>query len=230
VTAVISAGVFVLAARFAFPPGEAALAPGESPGAAPEDRRSFREGLRGALHALKRGSVLRWLALLELANLMLDVLFGFLALYFTDVAGLSPGRAALGVTLWTVCEVVGDLVLIPLMDRVDGLHYMRISAAAVTVLFPCFLVVGPIAGKLALMAVIGLIRAGWYAILQARLYQSLPGQSGVALALVNMAGLAGGLIPLGLGALAQSAGLHTALWVLLAAPLALLVGLPRRRR
>jgi FSR family fosmidomycin resistance protein-like MFS transporter len=100
----------------------------------------------------------------------------------------------------------------------------------VAVIFPCFLVVGPIAAKLVLMTMIGLLRAGWYAILQARLYQSLPGQSGVALALGNIAGLAGGLIPLGLGALAQSAGLGATMWVLLAAPIALLVGLPRKER
>ena len=226
VTAILSAGALALTARFAFP-REAPPGHSEDPD---EEPLSFLEGLRGALRALRRGSVLRWLALLELANLMLDVLFGFLALYFVEVAGISPAQAALGVTLWTVSEVVGDLLLIPLLDRVDGLRYLRLSAAAVAVFFICFLVIGPMSAKLVFIAVIGLLRAGWYAILQARLYQSLPGQSGVALALGNIAGLAGGLIPLGLGALAQSAGLGATMWVLLAAPIALLVGLPRKER
>jgi len=172
----------------------------------------------------------RWLALLELANLMLDVLFGYLALYLVEVAGLTPAMAAFGVTLWTGAEVIGDLLLIPLLDRVDGLRYLRISAATVAVLFPCFLLAGPFAIKLAIITAIGLLRAGWYAILQARLYQSLPGQSGVALALMNVAGLAGALIPLGIGALAEGAGLRTVMWVLMAGPIALLVGLPRGTR
>ncbi len=65
--------------------------------------------------------------------------------------------------------------------------------------------------------------------LQARLYASLPGQSGVAIAVTRISGSAGTLIPMGLGALAEAAGLPAATWVLLAAPIALLVGLPRDR-
>jgi FSR family fosmidomycin resistance protein-like MFS transporter len=74
------------------------------------------------------------------------------------------------------------------------------------------------------------LRAGWYAILQARLYAVLPGQSGIAVAVSALAGLGGGLIPLGLGVLAEAAGLRAAMWLLMAAPLALLVALPRRGR
>jgi FSR family fosmidomycin resistance protein-like MFS transporter len=224
-SAAAAAGVLGLAARFSFP----AFALGTRQG--PQgSTHSFREGLRGAIRALKRGTVLRWLALLEFANPMLDVLFGFLALFLVEVAGVSPGEAALGVTFWTGSEIMGDLLLIPLLDRMDGLRYLRISAATVCVLFPLFLVSRPIVLKLVLMATIGLIRAGWYAILQARLYESLPGQSGVALALGNIAGLAGALIPLGLGVIAEKSGLLVAMWMLLAAPLALLLGLLRQRR
>ncbi len=45
--------------------------------------------MRAALSALRRGEVLRWLVLLQFSDLMLDVLLGFLALYFVDVAGLT---------------------------------------------------------------------------------------------------------------------------------------------
>ena len=229
-TAAMSAGALVLAARFAFPAaGSARGAPAEEEGLVGL-QVGLMEGFRGALRALKRVSVLRWLVLSELANLMLDVLFGFLALYFVEAGGLSAAQAAFGMTVWTASEVAGDLLLIPLLDRLDALKYLRLSAAAVGVLFPCFLLVGPFALKLVLIAMIGLARAGWYAILQARLYESLPGQSGVALALTNVAGLAGGLMPLALGALAQTAGLPAAMWALMAGPLALLVGLPWRRK
>src|SRR5205823_12674218 len=48
---------------------------------------ALMHGARGALIALRRGEIRRWLALLELADLMLDVLHGFLGLYFVDVVG-----------------------------------------------------------------------------------------------------------------------------------------------
>jgi MFS transporter, FSR family, fosmidomycin resistance protein len=224
-TAALSLGVLALSARFAFPTGKSGIARHATPSAP-----RFRDAMAGALRALKRKDVLRWLALLELANLMLDVLFGFLALYFVEVVGVSTTDAAFAVTLWTASEVAGDLLLIPLIERLDGMRYLRWSAAALAVLFPIFLLAGPLAAKLVIMTVMGLLRAGWYAILQARLYECLPGRSGVALALGNIAGLAGALIPLGLGALAQSAGLPAAMWALLAGPLALLVGLPRKKR
>ena len=75
----------------------------------------------------------------------------------------------------------------------------------------------------------GLLNAGWYAVLQAKLYDALPGRSGTALAAGNLAGLVGGLIPLGLGLTAQAVGLGATMWLLLAGPLALLAGLPRGR-
>src|SRR5512136_918593 len=58
-------------------------------------------GIRGALSALRRGDVLRWLMLLEFSDLMLDVLLGYLALYFVDVVGVSPAQAGLAVAVWT---------------------------------------------------------------------------------------------------------------------------------
>ncbi len=222
--AAAAAGMVILAARFAFPPGRA-----PRPRAAGEHAPGFLDGLRGALAALKNPEVLRWLALLELANLMLDVLMGFIALYFVDAARASSRQAALAVTLWTGAGVIGDLALIPLLERMGGLRYLRASAAAVAVVFPCFLLVQPFAAKLALIALVGLLRAGWYAILQARLYGCLPGRSGAALALGNVSGLAGALIPIGVSALAQAAGIRAAMWTLMAAPVALLAALPRRR-
>src|SRR3546814_5793437 len=46
--------------------------------------------LVNALRALRRGDVLRWLTLLQFSDLMLDILLGFLALYFVDVVGVTP--------------------------------------------------------------------------------------------------------------------------------------------
>lgn len=49
------------------------------------------EGFRSAFLALKRGDVWRWLLLLEFADLMGDVLFSYLALYFVDVGQVTEG-------------------------------------------------------------------------------------------------------------------------------------------
>ena len=55
----------------------------------------------------------------------------------------------------------------------------------------------------------------------------MPGQSASVIALGNIAGLVGGLLPLLIGFAADAFGLHVAIWLLVAGPIALLIGLPR---
>jgi FSR family fosmidomycin resistance protein-like MFS transporter len=190
---------------------------------------AFWAGIQGALQSLKRGEVVRWLVLLQFSDLMLDILLGFLALYFVDVAGLSPSRAALAVAVWTGVGLLGDFLLIPLLERVDGLAYLRVSVMLELLLFPAFLLFPKIWLKLVLVGLLGFFNAGWYAVLQGQLYSSMPGQSGTVITLNNLAGLPTGLFPLGIAAFADAFGLGSAMWLMLAGPLALLVGLPRRQ-
>jgi len=190
--------------------------------------RTFLRGLGDAVKALRKADVLRWLTLLELSDLMLDILFGFIGLYFVDVAGVSIGIAAVAVVLWTASGLVGDALVIPLLERVAGVPYLRSSAALAAVLFPSFLLIPPLPLKFGLLILLGLVKAGWYSVLKARLYAAMPRKGGAAMALSTIAGLAGSLIPLGLGAVAQVAGLRAAMWILMAAPIALLLGLPRQ--
>lgn len=187
-----------------------------------------RASFRAALAAVRRRDVLRWLALLEVTDLMLDVLHGFLALYLVDVAGASPARAALGVAVWTGAGLAGDALLLLVLRRFSGLSYLRASAAAVAVVYPALLLTPGFVPKLVPLALLGLLNSGWYAIPKARLYEALPGQSGSAMALGTITGFAGGAFPLAIGLVAGAAGLGTALWIPLAAPLILLVALPRR--
>jgi MFS transporter, FSR family, fosmidomycin resistance protein len=76
----------------------------------------------------------------------------------------------------------------------------------------------------------GFFNAGWYAILKANMFSAMPGKSGIAQALDNVSGMFGTLLPFGLGLAAQAFGLGAAMWLLLAGPLALLFGLPRRTK
>jgi FSR family fosmidomycin resistance protein-like MFS transporter len=191
---------------------------------------SFAAAARATIAALRRAAVVRWLVLLELSDLMLDVFGAFLALYLVDAADLGAAEAGLGFALWTGAGLVGDALLLLVLRRVSGLAYLRASALLVAFLFPAFLLVEQLWAKLLLLALLGVLNSGWYAIPKARLYSELPGQSGAALTLGTLTGLIGGTFPLALGLLAATVGIGNALWVLLAAPLALLVGIPRRQR
>ena len=187
-------------------------------------------GARDALRALRRREVVRWLALLEIADLLLDVLHAYVALYFVDVVGVSGARAGLAVAVWTGVGLLGDALLIPLLARVPGTAYLRASALGVLAIYPAFLLAAGATPKLVLLGALGLLNAGWYAILKARLYEEMAGQSATVMALGNVFGLAGSLFPLAIGMVAERCGLGAAMWIPLLAPVALLVGIPRRGR
>ncbi|HYG12209.1 MAG TPA: hypothetical protein VD835_19840, partial [Pyrinomonadaceae bacterium] len=132
--------------------------------------------------------------------------------------------------VWTGFGLGGDLLLIPLLKRVRGLSYLRWSALASLFLFPAFLITPNLYAKLALLALLGITNAGWYAILKAQLYAAMPERSGAALALNNVSGLIGGMLPLALGLVAERFGLASMMWLLLAGPLAFLVAIPQREK
>jgi FSR family fosmidomycin resistance protein-like MFS transporter len=194
---------------------------------APDHTDGERPHVREALRVLTRREDFRWLFLLELSDLLLDVLLGFLALYLVDVAGASTATAGLGVAVWTGAGLVGAAAVIPFLQRVDGLRYLRASALAVIPLFIGFLLAPGLAAKLALVAAIALVNAGWYPVLQARLYGALGEASGLALTVGALFPL-NAVLPLGIALIAEQMGLEVALWPLLAAPVALLVLVPRR--
>ncbi|MHB8630149.1 MAG: MFS transporter [Aggregatilineales bacterium] len=218
--ALLAFGVLLVARRFPFtnPVEDDEIEPG------------FVAGIRSALQAVRRREVLRWLALLEFANLMQDVLYGYLALYFVDVVGVQEVQAGIAVAIWTGVGLLADLVLIPLLERVQGLSFVRASAALELVLFPLFLLVPGFAAKLVILALLSFFTAGWYPVLQGQLYSSMPGQSGTVMSVGSVSGLLGSLIPLGIGLLADRFGLNIALWLLIAGPMALTIGLPRKRQ
>jgi MFS transporter, FSR family, fosmidomycin resistance protein len=112
---------------------------------------------------------------------------------------------------------------------VKGLDYLRVSVIIECILLPLFLFSSILWLKLMLLAFIGLFVVGWYAILKANLFSSMPGQSGTAQALGSVSGMIGKLIPLGIGFAAQAYGLQTAMWLLMAGPIALLISLPRNQ-
>ncbi len=86
----------------------------------------------------------------------------------------------------------------------------------------------PMAQIGALVAALALATAGWYPLLKARLYGALGEASGLALTVGALFPL-NAVLPLAVAGLAERWGLAAALWLLLAAPAALLVLVPRRK-
>lgn len=182
---------------------------------------------RSILRAIRRRDVQHWLILLMFADFILDVLLGYLALYFVDVVGTTPEQGALAVGVFTGVGLLSDALLIPLLTRVSGLSYLRWSTALMVIVYPTFLLVPGFEVKLVLIGLVGLLNAGWYAILKAQMYGTLPGQSGTVLAIDSVFGFIEKLVPLGLGLLAARAGLNVALWVLVLGPIVVWLGVRR---
>jgi FSR family fosmidomycin resistance protein-like MFS transporter len=190
--------------------------------------RGAAAATRRAAGALRRPGVVRWLVLIQVCDLLLDVLTGFLGLYLVDVVHATSEQAALGVAIRLGAGLAGDAVLVQVLERVAGLRVLRASVAAAALLYPAFLLVPGLWPKLAVLGALTITTAPWYAVLQAQLYQSVPGQSGVVVSLSSAASLLGGVVPLAVGFLAERFGLSWALAGLAAAPLCLLAGLRRR--
>jgi FSR family fosmidomycin resistance protein-like MFS transporter len=183
--------------------------------------------LRQAVSALRRSDVRRWLVLLEVADLLLDVLSGFLALYLVAVAHATPAQAALGVAVRLAAGLAGDVLVIRLLERYGGLSILRAGAAAAAAAYPAFLLVPGLGLKLAVLTLLSIATASWYPVIQAELYHCLPGRSGVAVSLTSAASLLGGLGPLAVGLLAEHFGLAWAVTSLAIAPAVVLIVMPR---
>jgi FSR family fosmidomycin resistance protein-like MFS transporter len=212
--------------------GRAGPSPGETvPPDAPADPAADHEpadpepaGLRSALRAARRPAVLRWLVLLQVSDLLLDVLTGFVAVYFVAAAGASPARAALAVGVRLAADLAGSAVLVGVLERWPSRRVLRLSAGAALALYPAFLLVPGFWAKVGVLAALSLVTPAWYPVLQAELYASLPGASGVAVSLNSAATLAGGLGPLAVGYLAGWLGLGWALAGLVIVPACVLAG------
>jgi MFS transporter, FSR family, fosmidomycin resistance protein len=187
------------------------------------------DGFRAAFSALKRVEVWRWLLLLEFADLMMDVLFSYLALYFVDVARVTQVQAGIAVTVWLAIGLVTDFLFIPFIDRQrDSIQFVRATALMEIFAFAGFLLIPGFVFKLIFVIAVNLFNTGWYPILQGRLYSSLPGQSASVMAIGSVTAPVAKFFPFLIGFLADQFGLQTAMWILLLGPLALLIGLPRR--
>lgn len=193
-------------------------------------RKTLREILGNLVSALVNLTLLRWIGLLLLSDLLLDVFTSYLPLYLTDVAGVTPAQASLFLGLAILVSLASDIVVIPLLERLPGRRLVRLSAAALVVIYPAFLLVPWLIVKLGLVLVIKFITLGWYSVLQGEAYATVPGRSGTVMAVNSLASLLAGVIPFLIGWTAQQAGLPEAMWLLWLGPLSLAIFVPRPRQ
>ncbi len=190
-------------------------------------RASPRELFGHLVAALKSRALLRWVIVTELADLMLDKLLEVTGLYFHDVVGVSTAAASGAVAIFTLAGLIGNVLLVPALERVSGLRVLRVSAVIVLIAYVAFLL-APLAWlKFALIAVISFSTTGWFPILRGRTYAVLPGQSGLIVSVTALGNVSSVFVPLIVGRIADAFGLQWAMWLFVIGPLALIVGIPR---
>lgn len=187
-----------------------------------------RQLLSDFFAAFRNRELVRFVLLTELADLMLDKLYEVTGLYFHDVVGVDFAQAALASAIFTIVGLAGNILLIPLLERVHGLRVLKLSSIIVIGLYVAFLLVPFVWAKYALIALVSFSTAGWFAILRGRTFAALPGQSGMVVAITAFANISILLTPTILGAIADAFGLQSAMWLLLLGPVALLIGLPKK--
>jgi FSR family fosmidomycin resistance protein-like MFS transporter len=147
----VLAGLTALVWLGAYLRGPAVAVP-STPSSADAARRPWTERAREIGRALRDGGTLRWLLLIEVGDLLVDVFTGFLALYLVDVAHMAPAAAALAIAIRLGAALAGDAALIVILERVSDLTVLRASAAAAALLYPAFLLVPGVAAKLVILA------------------------------------------------------------------------------
>jgi len=157
----------------------------------------------------------------------MDVFSEYTALYFADAAGLKPIQTGLVMTLLMLASFVSDLLLIPILDRISGRKLVRIAAILAIPVYIAFLTVPNVWAKVILMVGVRFSTIGWYPVLQGEAYAAVLGRSGTVMAITSAAGLIGGILVWIIGIVANQAGLSNAMWLLLVAPLALALFVPR---
>lgn len=171
--------------------------------------------------------LMRWLLLLEVSDLMLDIHLVFSALYFTDSVGLDAGQVSLVLGILTAAGLAGNLALIPLLERVSGRRLVRLGAGFVALMYAASLLAPWSWAKVALSAAVRFSTLGWYEVLQGEAYAAAPDRAGALLAVNALMGLGTGAMLWGIGAAAERYGLPAAMWLLIAAPLLLGIFTPR---
>jgi FSR family fosmidomycin resistance protein-like MFS transporter len=185
---------------------------------------SIRQLGRNLIEALRNRQMLKWIILTELADFMLDKLLEVTGLYFHDVAGVSLAGASAAVAVFTIAGLIGNGLIVSALEKVRGLRVLRLSSIVVLIAYAAMLLIPIVWIKYVLIAVISFSTSGWFAILRAKCFEVLPGQSGVVIAVTSLANISSLFVPVIIGSIADAIGLPAAMWLLAIGPVALIIG------
>jgi MFS transporter, FSR family, fosmidomycin resistance protein len=195
----------------------------------PSEKSPAIDLLKGLWQAARNPHLMRWMILLPISDLLLDVLTGYLPLYFTDVANLTVAQASLMLSVLMAAGLLSNIVLIPLLEKFPGRELVRLSAGVTGVLYAAWLLAPWLWAKIALILVIKLVTLGWYEVLQGEAFAAVPGRSGTVMAINSIIGALAGGVSFLVGLVAARAGLPAAMWILLLGPISLVLFVPRHR-
>lgn len=174
--------------------------------------------------------LIRWIGLQQSADLMMDIFIEFLPLYLVDVMKLSAAQVGLLLGAYILIALLSDIILIPLLERVPGRLVVRISSSAAAIIYVAWLLSPWLLVKVILLLSLSLAKIGWYPVLAGETYAVAPGRSGTIKALGSIGGLTAGGLRWLVGWVANLAGLPTAMWLLLLAPISLILFVPKPAR
>ncbi len=177
--------------------------------------------------AVSNRLLLRWIGLLQISDLLLDVFTGYAVLYFSDVVGLTAAQSSLVLALLMGTSLAADLLLIPLLERIPGRKLVRTTAGAATLIYLTWLLAPWPGVKVGLLILLRFSTIGWYQVLQGEAYASEPGRSGTVIAIGSVGSLLGGGLIWLVGWIASQAGLQVAMWLLLIGPVGLRLFVPK---
>ena len=188
---------------------------------------SLKLAVRNLKAAASNRLLLRWVGLLQISDLLLDVFTGYAVLYFADEVGFTPSQTSLLLALLMATSLAADLLLIPLLERIPGRSLVRATARIATVLYPIWLLAPFPAVKVGLLVVLRFATIGWYQVLQGEAFASEPDRSGTVMAVGSVGSLLGGSLIWLVGWVAGLAGLQLAMWLLLIGPVGLWLFVPK---
>jgi fucose permease len=167
--------------------------------------------------------LIAWLFGTALCDLLDEILIVLASLHLRVTLGARPLAQGLLLAALLGGGMVGLVVVERLLARVDERRLLALVALACAAAYVAWLLAPVLWLSIALAALVGAAASPLYPLAIARAYARAPGRSGVVLAASHLFAPLGLMLPIGLGALADRAGTHAALALLVAQPLGLAV-------
>jgi MFS family permease len=177
--------------------------------------------------ALRTPLLLRWVVMALLPTAMDEIFLAFSGLLLQDRLGLTPATISLVLGV-PIAVGLGTLVALDrLGDRVAPVRLLWGMTWLVVIGLVVLVAAQSLWPAIAGMALVSIGAAGWYPIAKAQAYTLLPGRSGTVRALMGLGAPFEIMLPLLIGGAAELWGIQAGVGLLLFAPVAMLLLLPK---